>query len=217
MGAKTWMLVYTEGDAREALRRSPALDRGRSLDLARRLFPDTRLIPLEDGDLCFTCPPSHEVCIACFPGVSIAAASEFGIDFPSRLPQKFIDAGGARTVWLHAMHSVVDWFGFAQWTDGLLIRSLSVSPESGVIEDIGAKLPFELPFWAGERPAVNESDDDPDHPYPLPFHPLELGEAVLSAVLGFQYEGVADPAHIDPGSIPMCRFTRSRPRWRFWR
>lgn len=38
-------------------------------------------------------------------------------------------------MYLHAMHSVVDWFAFAVWgPDGKLRRALSVSPANGVIE-----------------------------------------------------------------------------------
>ncbi|WP_420719932.1 DUF6928 family protein [Streptomyces sp. NA13] len=39
------------------------------------------------------------------------------------------------------------------WEDGHLLRSLSLSPDSGVIENIGTPLPFEQPYWAGDRPA----------------------------------------------------------------
>ncbi|MFD4655933.1 DUF6928 family protein [Kitasatospora sp. NPDC058444] len=54
---------------------------------------------------------------------------------------------------LHAMHSVVDWLAFGVWEDGRLVRSLSLSPDSGIIEDIGEPLSFEVPSWARERPA----------------------------------------------------------------
>ena len=128
-----------------------------------------------------------------------------------------MDIAGPGSLWLLAMHSVVDFFAFGHWTNGHQIRSLSVSGESGsILEDIGPRLPFELPFWDGAQRSV-VADDEADGDNPLPFHPLELGEAALLAVLGFQYEGFVDPSHIDPGSIPMCRFARSRPRWRFWR
>ena len=30
------------------------------------------------------------------------------------------------------MHSVVDWFAYARWVNGTLVRSLSLSPDSGV-------------------------------------------------------------------------------------
>jgi hypothetical protein len=113
------------------------------------------------------------------------------------------------------MHSVVDWFAFAQWSDGKLARSLSLSPDSGIIEDIGEKLPFEQAYWAGEHPAVGpESDDDE---YPLPFHPLDMGETALSALFGYQLEGALISTLFDPESIPLMRFARTRSRWKFWR
>jgi hypothetical protein len=77
--------------------------------------------------------------VSCFPGVSIVAAKEFGIDYPSMLSQNFIAAGGTGIVTLHAMHSVVDWFAFARWANGKLLRSLSLSPDSGILEDIGKR------------------------------------------------------------------------------
>ena len=48
-------------------------------------------------------------------------------------------------------HSVVDWCAFALWREGKLVRSTSVSPDGGVREDIGDKLPFEVPYWNGSR------------------------------------------------------------------
>lgn len=52
------------------------------------------------------------------------------------------------------MHSVVGSLAFAVLgEDGRLVRSLSLSPDSGVIENIGGPLPFELAYWAGDRPA----------------------------------------------------------------
>src|SRR5262245_31116852 len=104
MGAKTWMIVYASANAREALSVRPPLDRDACLRLAINLFPKEQLAPLDDGDLSYTCPPDNEVFIGCFPGVSVVAAKEFGIDYPSKLPKRFIDAGGNGTVTLHAMH-----------------------------------------------------------------------------------------------------------------
>jgi hypothetical protein len=209
------MLVYADANAREALKARPPLDRAATQKLAATLFPEQKLQPLADGDLFHTSPPDNELCIGCFPGVSIIAAKEFGIDYPSRLPPQFIAPGGRGTVWLHAMHSVVDWFAFAQWTSGNLIRSLSLSPDSGILEDIGPKLLFEEPYWSGEHPAIDDEEEQSD--YPFPFHPLELGEAALSALFGFQLEGPIDAALFEPESIPLARYTRSRARWKFWR
>lgn len=215
MGAKTWMLVYADANAREALGAQPQLDREATQRLAGTLFPGEKLEPLGDGDLSYTCPPDNELHIGCFPGVSVVAAKEFGIDYPSRFAERFIAAGGSGTITLHAMHSVVDWFAYAKWADGKLIRSLSLSPDSGIMEDIGMRLPFEEPYWAGEYPAV-DSEEEADA-YPFPFHPLDLGEAALKELFGYQLEGYIDPLLIEPESIPLVRYKRSRSWWRFWR
>ena len=216
MGAKTWMLVYADVNAREALSAQPRLNREATLKLAARLFPGENFEPLEDGDLSYTCPPDDELHMGCFDGVSVLAAGEFGIDYPSKLPQAFIKAGGAGKTYLHAMHSVVDWFAFALWSNGTLTRSLSLSPDSGVLEDIGERLPFEEPFWAGHHPAVD--DEEAEGGYPFPFHPLELGEAALNNLFGYQLEGFIDPFQFEPESVPLVRYKRTRaPWWKFWR
>lgn len=213
MGAKTWMLVYADDDAREALANNPQMDREKNAELASRLFPGEELVPLDDGDLVFACPPDKELMIACFPGISILAAKEFGIDYPSRLHPRFIEEGRDKTISLHAMHSVVDWFAFAQWKNGELVRSLSVSPDSGVMEDIGTRYDFEEPYWAGQRPAVD--DDEDDDAYPLPFHPLDMAEDALKALFGYQIEGFIDESLVDPESIPLARYRRKRSWWKF--
>jgi hypothetical protein len=216
MGAKTWMLVYADANAREALRAKPPLDRAATQRLASALFPGEKLAPAGEGDLSCTCPPGNELHIGCFPGVSVVATREFGIDYPSRLPQRFLAAGGSGTITLHAMHSVVDWFAYAQWSNGKLVRSLSLSPDSGVLEDIGQRLPFEEPYWSGKHPAV-EGDEEQDG-YPFPFHPLELGEAALRELFGYQLEGPMGASLLEPESIPLVRYKRSRPSWwKFWR
>lgn len=212
MGARTWMLVYASADIGEVLGSNPRLDREATQQLAQRLFPKDGLKPLGDGDLTGACPPDGEVHLGCFPGVSIVAAKEFGIDCPSRLPSRFVEGGRTGEVYLHAMHSVVDWFAFARWTNGELVRSLSLSPERGILEDIGPRLPFELPYWSGQHPAGDGEEDE----YPFPFHPLELGEAALKAFFNYQLEGVNDPTLLDPESIPLVRYRRSGSWWKFW-
>ena len=213
MGAKTWMLVYADGNAREALARRPSLDRDATARFAATLFSKDKLEPLDDGSLLHTCPSDHELVIGCFPGVSIVAAREFGIDYPSRLDSRFIDAGTSGTVALHAMHSVVDWFAYAVWTRGTLTRSLSLSPDSGLIEDIGPRLAFEEPYWAGQHPAGESEDGDS---YPFPFHPLDLGEAALAELFGYQLEGTGDRNLFEPETIPLARYKRARSWWKFW-
>jgi hypothetical protein len=215
MGAKTWMLVASDVDTAQLLRSSPRLDEEATLQLLAGLFPSETLVREGDADLTCTCPPDDLVIAGCFAGVAIVAAKEFGIDRPSRLDPRFLRPFGARHVVLHAMHSVVDWFAFAVWQQGQLVRALSVAPDDGVIEDIGARLAFEQPFWNGAHPAVDPAEGD-DEAYPLPFHPLELGEAALDEFFGFQIEGFAEGIHPDPASVRLIRFRRKRPWWKFW-
>jgi hypothetical protein len=215
VGAKTWMLVYAETDARAALATRAGLDHDATLRLAEALFPGERLTPVGQGDLSDTHPPDDELYIGSFPRVSIVAAKEFAIDRPSRLAPRFLAPAAEGSVTLHAMHSVVDWFAYARWDHGKLLRSLSVSPDTGVMEDLGVRMGFEEPYWSGEHPVETGEERDA---YPLPFHPLELGDAALAALFGYQLEGPIDAALLDPESIPLLRFKRSRPSWwQFWR
>jgi hypothetical protein len=109
------------------------------------------------------------------------------------------------------MHSVSDWLCFAVWENGSLVRSLSVSPDGGIVENIGEPYDFERPYWAGERPVGSTLSGDP---YPLPFHPLELGEDALRALFGFILEGRPDPSDVDPYEVPLRGFRVADPTGR---
>lgn len=213
MGAKSWMLAYSKREPREVLRQGPLLDREATIAFARQLFHSEKLDALEDGDLSFTSPPDNEIVVGCYPDLIVVAAKEFRIDRPSRLPSRFIEPFSDGVLYLHAMHSTVDWLAFAKWNKGKLQRSLSLSPDSGILEDIGDKFPFETAYWAGSRPAVDPSEDDTE--YPLAFHPLDLGEDALREFFGYQLEGLVDPPQLEPERIPIMRFKRKRAWWRF--
>lgn len=107
MGAKTSMLVIVDGsDAKAKLTIKPQLDREASERLAAHMFPDEKFAPLDDGNLSDTNPPDDELLVGCFPGVSIIAASEFSMDYPSKFPERFTRVIGSRSATLHTMHSV---------------------------------------------------------------------------------------------------------------
>ncbi|GII91175.1 DUF6928 family protein [Sinosporangium siamense] len=202
MGAKTGLLLRSTADAAEVFRTRPALDKDACRDLLPRLYPEATLTEMGDGDLGECAYPSEGlVYIGCYPGVEIIADRQVVVDLPSTLPSRFVAKDG-RNTYLHAMHSVTDWLAMGVWHDGTLIRSLSVAPDSGVMEDIGDPLPFETPFWSGEHPV--EQLDLEDDAYPLPFHPLELGEEALESFFGFRVEGY--PTDIDPFDIPLMGF-----------
>ena len=213
MGAKTWMLVFSNGSPKAALATKPTLDREATIALVNKLFAPERLVAMDDADLCFTCPPDNEIIAGCFPGVVVLAAKEIGIDFPSQLPAKFLEEFADGNLYLHAMHSVVDWLAFAVWRNGTIERSLSLSPDSGIVEDIGARLAFEIPYWAGEHSAVDPGEDESE--YPFLFHPLELGEAALVEFFGYQLEGDIAAATLEPDQIALMRFKRKKSWWRF--
>ena len=218
MGAKTWMLVYADGDAGEILKSNPPLDRVASAALARELFPGEKLVAIDDGDLSFTSQADDVIYIGCFSGLSIIAAREFGIDHPSKLPGVYLDAACGRDLYLHAMHSAVDWFAYAHWKNGTLLRSLSLSPDSGILEDFGSRSPFEEPYWSGLHPVFNPVSDpeDGEDDYPFCFHPLELGEAALLELFAYQLEGFVDSSQLEPETIPLMGFKRTKPWWRLW-
>ncbi|MDT7842104.1 DUF6928 family protein [Streptomyces justiciae] len=208
MGAKTGLLVYSDGEAPGLLRRVGSSEVARTVDVMRRLYPGGEFETCEGGELWDGLyPPKGMAYAASWPGVEIVGDQRVMIDFPSRLAEHLVTASAGRRLVLHAMHSVVDWLAFAVWDDGRLLRSLSLSPDSGIIENIGELLPFERPYWAGEHPVdVIPWPDEDEEPYPLPFHPLELGEAALRALCGFVLEGRPDPDDIDASAIVLHGF-----------
>jgi hypothetical protein len=207
MGAKDWMLAFCETDPRVVLRGQLTLDHAAARAAAERLHPGQALTAIPDGNLQDNSnPPDELIYVGAFRGLTIVCGAIAAQDPPSELPRSVIEAIPASRLYLHAMHSVVDWFAYAVWNDGLLQRALSLSPDSGIVENVGTPAPFEQPFWAGEHPAIDPDDDPEEEPYPLPFHPLELAEEALRELLGFVYEGWPHPDDVDPSGIPLAGF-----------
>ncbi|TQM64924.1 DUF6928 family protein [Humibacillus xanthopallidus] len=208
MGAKDCLICYADNDVPSVLAARPALDRAATEALVRRLFADHTVTPEDGGTLGENAnPPDGRVFAAVWPGAGLVCTSAVALDRPSLLDHRFLAAGAGRTVHVHAMHSVVDWTAFATWgPDGGLRRALSVSGADGeILEDLGDRLPFEEPFWAGAFPAVEDEDDD----YPFPFHPLELGEAALHHLFGFVLEGFSPMTageSVDPFDVTLAGF-----------
>jgi hypothetical protein len=217
MGAKTAILAYASGSVADVLRNRPTeAGRTEAEAVLRRLHPAwpvsaDAVSPLVGNLAEAVYPPEDTAYVSSFPGLEVLCDQRLVLDHPSRLPQRLLEAANGRAVVLHAMHSVVDWLAFAIWIDGVLVRSLSVSPDGGIQENIGEPLSFEAPFWAGDHP-VEPIPDLPDQtPYPLPFHPLELGEEALRALFGFVLEGLRDPEDADAFDIPAHGFRLTDP------
>jgi hypothetical protein len=213
MGAKTWMIVYSDDQSSKKFTSYPKPDLKKTVSLLKQLYPNESLKKVDDGNLSFTCPPDDMIYAGCFEGISVVAAKEFGIDNPSKIGKRFVLKSPFKNIYFHAMHSVVDWFAFAKWEDGELKRSLSLSPDSGIIEDIGEKIDFEIPYWNGEHPAIDPEEEDEEE-YPFKFHPLELGEEVLKEFFGYQLEGFTNEELIEPENITLFGFKRVKPWWK---
>jgi hypothetical protein len=200
MGAKFWMVVYADGPVPPLLRAGSELDEEATEALVARLHPGATLTGLGYGDLLdHPNPPENEAWAAVHDGVAIVCTTRVALDRPTDITPTIVGAMPGRTTYVAAMHSVVDWFAFAIWgPDGELVRALSLSPDDGVIENIGEPLAFEAPYWAGEH----AEDDD----YPLPFHPLELGEDAIGQLFGFCYEGMLPPDAIDVEDVTLLGF-----------
>ncbi|MFF4447867.1 DUF6928 family protein [Streptomyces sp. NPDC001502] len=213
MGAKTGLLVYADGDAPTLLLRVGAADLEQTSRMVRRLYAGCEIegargSVLGEG----VYPPDGTTYAASWPGVEVICDQRVMIDLPSQLPEHLVAASAGRRLVLHAMHSVVDWLAFAVWEDGRLIRSLSLSPDAGIIENIGEPLSFELPYWAGDRPAdIIPWPGEEEVPYALPFHPLELGEDALRSLCGFVQEGLPEPADVDADRVELHGFRISDP------
>lgn len=204
MGTNTWMLVYTDGNVSEILQSKPILDRDASIAFAKQLFPSDALFALEDSSLADTGPRDNTLMVGCFPGLKIVATEEFQIEQPSQLPTRYLQPEFGKTVYLHVMHSVVDWFACAIWNKGSLQRSLSLAPNYGITENIGAPLAFEQAYWAGKHPVADAKDQKAK--YPFSFHPLELAEAALGEFFGYQLEAPGANHLVDPANIPLMHF-----------
>jgi hypothetical protein len=212
MGAKTGLLAFADQNVVAALRAATGSDRDETAALVRRVHPGYTIESIEDGFLGDTVYPPHEIIYAAtLSGIDVLCDQRFMIDHPSQLPPHLIDLAAGRRIVLHAMHSVVDWLAFAIWEQGTLVRSLSLSPDSGIIENIGEPLDFEQPYWAGEHPVLPTTGWPDEGPYPLPFHPLDLGEDALRSLFGFIIEGRPQPDDVNPYNVPLHGFRAIDP------
>lgn len=211
MGAKTAMAVFADGDPRELLRQGLRADAERSRALVERIFPARvtgTLGTCELGEA--TYPADGTVYAGRFPGLDIVCCRELMDTTPDRLEELVLHLAGRRRAYVHLMHSASDILTFASWSEGQLLRRLSLSPGDGIVQDHGPRYEFELPYWAGEHPVTPNPawwDGQDDAPaYPLPFHPLDLGEQALKHFFGFILEGRPDASCINPDEIHLAGF-----------
>ncbi|MEU4219703.1 DUF6928 family protein [Actinoplanes sp. NPDC026623] len=216
MGAKTALLAFVDGDLPTALRRAGGSERSGAAEaeaVVRRLSPGYEVTPIQEGSLSEDCYPPDDVAFAAvLPGAVLLCDRRLVSVAPSELPDHLLAEAAGRRILLHSMHSVSDALTFAVWEGGRLVRSLSVSPDTGIVEDIGEPYPFERPYLAGEHPVTNTFPGR--GPYPLPFHPPALGEEALRALFGFVIEGRPRPDDVDTDAVGLSGFRVEDPTGR---
>lgn len=206
MGAKAWFAVCSNGDPKQVLANAPVLDAAATRTFLARMFPDQKNEDLGETTLLDLDPRNREIRAGVYGDLVILAHEGFAKDKPSEIPRAMLAAGAFQNTYVHATHSVVDWYAISQWKQGELGRSLSLSPDNGIIENIGEPLSFEAPFWDGEF-AMDDEDE-----YPLPFHPLDLSEVALAATVGFGFGGDPSTWVCDPIEIPILSFELDRAK-----
>jgi hypothetical protein len=212
MGAKTALLAFTDDDLPPALWGATRSEPAEVIELVRELHPGYEVTPLGDGSLGDDVyPPDDTSYATVLAGAELFCDRRLVYDRPSQLPARLLRAGADRRIIMHGMHSASDSLCFAVWENGDLVRSLSLSPDGGIAEDIGDPYEFELPYWAGRHPVEPMFSQDP---YPLPFHPLELGEDALRALFGFILEGHPHPDDVDPFGVHLHGFRVADPAGR---
>ncbi|MFJ5925805.1 DUF6928 family protein [Kitasatospora sp. NPDC092948] len=193
MGFKTGLPMFADGEVPARLRQGGAADLGRTVAMMQRLTPGRTVEPTAPRLGHALHPPSGPAFAASFPGVDVVCDRQLPADRPSELPAPPVAASAGRRLVLHAMHSVADWSAFAVREDGRLVRSTSVYPDEGFIEDIGEPLPFEAPYRA-------EGLDM------LPFRALALGVDALRALCGISLEDPPGPADVNDMVIELHGF-----------
>ncbi|MFE0045677.1 DUF6928 family protein [Streptomyces albireticuli] len=194
------MVVFAEKNPKGAFRDSPVIDHAKSKHLAEMILgAASQEMGLLALDLAVW-PETGVACAASLPEYEVACSRELARNRPSELTEWVSRLAGGRDTYAVFMHSAEDWGAFAVWSDGRLVRSLSLSPDSGIIEDVGERLSFEAPFWEGENPARSGSG------YALPFHPIDLGNEALREFFGFILEGHEDASSFDPEEIEIPAF-----------
>ncbi|MFC4066197.1 DUF6928 family protein [Actinoplanes subglobosus] len=186
---------------------------GEAEAVVRRLSPGYEVTPAAGGTLLEDCyPPEDIVFVAVMPGATVLCGRRLVAETPSELPEHLLGEAAGRRILFHSMHSVIDALTFAVCEDGRLIRSLSVSPDTGIVENVGEPFLFERPYLAGEHPVTSVFPGQA--PYPLPFHPLVLGEEALRALFGFVIEGRPQPDDVDADKVHLHGFRVADPTGR---
>jgi hypothetical protein len=138
------LMVISDGAVPEALRTvidvSP--DPAAAEELVRHTFPIARVAAADSAVTLAQVlrPPPEAAFAASHPGVDVLASRRLWDDRPD-----LTEMSRGRHAVLFLTSAITNWVTFASWTDGEVVRALSANERRGVVQDVGAPLPFELP------------------------------------------------------------------------
>lgn len=250
MSANFGLLLGTDNHIKDILKSRVVLNKYATNKLMNALYPDEQLEISGESHLADVYQIGNAMLAGCFRDVVIVASKKFRCE-PQRIDSVFINAINKKYVYQIVMVDSADWLVFAKWEHGKPIRMLSVAPDSGIKTDEGNKLPCEKPYWQGlhnpngdeaasqavpnqevaseevaiqEVPSkIEEQENSRAEVYPLPFHPSDLGEAILKNEFGFQFaahhyqiKSQVDSALPNPSSIPLYTYKSTKSWWKVW-
>ncbi|MGK8521933.1 DUF6928 family protein [Nocardia asteroides] len=206
MLSKASSLWYVDApDPSAVLRGNHDPDPSAALALAKQLHEDRDVQPIMVGTLAgCTGPDTDEVCIGCFPGVTVLCSAQAARVRPTRIPELLVRPLASEHTYLVSFDTEHGWGAFAHWERGEFRRSFSAT-RVNILEDEGLPLVWERPYWAGEHPVRWRAGELPD-PQSLPFDPPEFADAANEEWLGFHHQGPSAPGALEPGDIPVCKF-----------
>lgn len=228
MGIRSIVLFYVDDgvDVATALSSEPEIDRDATRLAFAELYPASPARELADSNLWNLYPSDGVVHIGCFRGLTVVSTIDMGGD-ARPLEERFHAFAKGRTMLFHFMLSTADAFSLGIWVKGEVVRYLSINFD-GVTEDIGQRLPVELPYWEGRHDDDADDDEDQilaelnaslcaehgddDHGQYISertgpsFHPLALGQAVASDLFGWNASWYRSDARPDPGRIALMAF-----------
>ena len=218
MGMKCNLLAFSPGLPRDDLAAHAPASRDEARRAAEALLPERVGAPLREGSLLEdSLPLDDELFVGVF-GPTVVLASE---DFEAFAHLARAGDARGRTAYHVMMHSVSDAAGITVCDAGGAVRRevvLGADMDRAEVEAglVGEPLPFERPFWAGERPLdlLPGEEADPDD---LPFWPMDFGEEALRWAFGFVGEGDPRPDDLDGFAIPVHGFELLPARRSLWK
>ena len=179
----------TAADPARIIAAEPRADRGFGRKYLAQLNPAWPITPIGEFTLNRSAHASAgEYYVAGFPGVTIVQTILTDTPALSDISPRLLDSVPAAEVYAFAVNEESGYGGIAHWRGGVLKRSLCAE-RSRTYEDVGLPVPFEAPFWAGERAEAIGGIS-------LPFEPVDLVAAAQQAWLGVDVSPEGPDIHV---------------------